>query len=94
MFKIVEAKPLADYRLWVRFEDGVEGEIDLSQLVGKGVFTLWDDAQAFQKVRIGECGQLAWDEQIELCPDAVYMQVSGKKPEDLFPNLNETEVNA
>lgn len=32
--KIVEAEPRDVYRLWIRFEDGVEGEMDLSDLAG------------------------------------------------------------
>ncbi|HEY6323627.1 MAG TPA: DUF2442 domain-containing protein, partial [Thermoanaerobaculia bacterium] len=36
---IVEARPAGEYKLYVRFEDGVEGEIDLSKLIEfKGVF--------------------------------------------------------
>ncbi len=33
----IEVKPLENYRLWVKFSDGVEGVVDLSGLVGKGV---------------------------------------------------------
>jgi hypothetical protein len=47
MKRIVEAKPLADYRIWVRFEDGVEGVADLSRHAGRGVFKLWVQPGAF-----------------------------------------------
>ena len=47
----VEARP--GYKLWVRFKDGVEGEADLSDVAGRGVFARWTDNPAeFAAVRI------------------------------------------
>lgn len=82
-------KPLKNYRIWVRYSDGVEGMVDLSDLVGKGVFATWKDEEEFQKVHIGPGGEIAWSEEIDLCPDAIYMKITGKRPEDLFPKLRE-----
>jgi len=84
-----EVKPLDNYQLWVKFSDGVEGIVDLSEFAGEGVFALWDDYQEFQKVHIGPGGEIAWSEQIDMCPDAIYLRVTGKKPEELFPRLRE-----
>jgi len=53
MFKPIEVKALADYKIWVKYSDGVEGEVDLSHLAGKGVFKVWNDYSAFEKVYIG-----------------------------------------
>jgi hypothetical protein len=36
--KIVACAPKPNYRVWIRFDDGIEGEVDLSYLVGQGVF--------------------------------------------------------
>ncbi|MBI2870838.1 MAG: DUF2442 domain-containing protein [Candidatus Omnitrophica bacterium] len=87
MFKPVEIKALPKYKLWIRFEDGVNGEVDLSHLVGKGVFSVWKDEITFKKVRIGERGELVWGADIALCPDSSYIQISGRLPEQVFPNL-------
>ena len=56
MCKTVAVKALSDFRLWLRYSDGVEGEIDLSDLAGKGVFRVWDDLKVFEQVRLGEHG--------------------------------------
>ena len=40
MLTPVEVKALDNYRLWVKYSDGVEGVVDLSNLVGDGVFAL------------------------------------------------------
>ena len=85
----VEVKPLDKYRLWVKFSDGVEGIVDLSEFAGRGVFALWNDYREFERVHIGPGGELAWGEQIDMCPDAVYLRVTGKRPEELFPKLRE-----
>ena len=90
--EVVEVRPLENYHLWVKYSDGTEGVVDLSGLVGKGVFALWKDYRAFQAVHIGSGGEIAWSEEIDLCPDAIYLRVTGKHPEDLFPNLRELTI--
>lgn len=75
---------MEDYRLWIRFSDGVEGVVDLSGYAGKGVFALWDDYRAFRDVQIGPGGELHWGDEIDMCADALYLRVTGKRPEDLF----------
>ena len=94
MFKPVEVKALPGYRLHVRYEDGIEGEVDLSSLAGRGVFVHWKEPGAFENVTIGSGGEIRWGDQIDLCPDAIYMQITGKSSEELFPNLSEADVNA
>jgi len=85
----IEVKALDNYELWVKYSDGVEGVVDLSDFAGDGVFALWDDYPKFQKVHIGPSGEIAWSDQIDMCPDAIYLRIAGKKPEDIFPKLQE-----
>ena len=94
MFKIVEVKALQGYRLWLRYEDGVEGEVDLSDLAGRGVFAAWNEREFFESVRIDESGALAWGDSLDLCPDALYLRLTGKTPEEVFPKLKSSEVHA
>lgn len=90
----LEVKPLENYRVWLRFSDGVEGIANLSEFAGKGVFELWDVGEAFRTVRIGEGGGIEWGDQIDLCPDALYLKVTGKTPEELFPSLRKLVEHA
>ncbi|MGO9156644.1 DUF2442 domain-containing protein [Mycobacterium sp.] len=78
----------------MQFEDGTHGAVDLSHLVGKGVFRKWEDYQTFCQVRIGPTGELAWGDELDLCPDALYLKVTGRQPEDLFPSLNREPAHA
>ena len=94
MLKPIEVRALPGYKLRIRYADGVTGEVDLSHLVGKGVFSLWTDPQEFEKVHIASGGGIAWNEDVELCPDSLYMEVTGKSPQDIFPGLMPKAVNA
>jgi len=87
MFEPLEVKAIADYHIWIRYADGEEGEVDLSHLAGQGVFELWEDEQKWTNVRIAEDGAIRWSEDVELCPDATYLKLTGKSPEEAFPNL-------
>ena len=85
--EIVEVKPLGGFRLFLKFNDGVSGTVDLSSIAGRGVFASWLNAGFFEKVRITDVGALEWPGELDLCPDSLYLQLTGKNPEDLFPAI-------
>ena len=88
MAKLVSVEARPGQHLWVEYDDGVEGEIDLSDLVGKGVFSALSDPSFFARVAIGSGGEITWSEDLDICPDAVYLELTGKKPEELFPHIS------
>lgn len=94
MYKITEVEALKNYNLRLKFADGAGGTVDLSDLAGKGVFALWSDYRTFENVRIGQSGQLCWGDEVDLCPDWLYLRLTGKQPEDIFPNLKRGIVHA
>ena len=83
----VEVRALEPYRIWLRYDDGVEGEVDLSDMAGDGVFAAWQDPSFFSAVRVGPGGSIAWDDDIDLCGDALYLELTGMTPEERFPLL-------
>lgn len=86
MKRLVAIQPLSGYRLHVRFDDGVEGDADLSRLVGHGVFAAWGDPAQFSRVSINRDGAPEWPGEIDLCPDQLYLEVTGKPVKELFPD--------
>ena len=75
--RIVAAEARPDYRLWIRFEDGLEGELSVAHLVGRGVFAAWEDQSEFQKVFVDEeSGTVAWPGGLDLAPDALHSRLS------------------
>ena len=94
MLKAREVRALPNYKIWVRYEDGVEGEVDLTAYVGKGIFSAWNSPTFFEAVHVTPHGSIAWNENIELCPDGIYLELTGKKPEELFPRISLADVDA
>ena len=94
MIRPVEVRPLEGHRLWLRFEDGSEGTVDLSDLGGRGVFEAWQERSVFQAVRIGEHGSVEWPGGLDLCGDALYLRLTGKSAGDVFPKLHLSGVDA
>lgn len=88
----VEAR--AGYHIYLEFADGTNGEVDLSRLVGKGVFRVWNDYRFFENVRPGDHREIKWDDEIELCADSLYLELTKKSPEDLFPSLQREQPHA
>ncbi len=88
MHRITGVEVLDDYRVDLSFADGTRGVVDLSDLVGRGVFAAWKEYAEFRRAGIGEMGELEWPGGIDLCPDALYLKVSGKKPGEAFPALH------
>lgn len=87
MYKIINVTVLQNYKVRLEYSDGEKGIADLSHLVGKGVFALWNDYNTFQNVKIGSSGELLWNDQVDLCPDSLYLQITNQEPEDLFQSL-------
>ena len=92
--KILEARPLDGYKIWLKFDDGISGEVDLSHLAGKGVFELWNNYENFKMVSVEDHKRLAWSDEIDIDADSLYMKLTGKTPEELFPALKEAHVHA
>ena len=84
---LIEVRPLHAYRLWLRYADGMAGEVDLSHLVGRGVFRIWETPGIFESVAIGAHGEIAWGGDVDLCPDALYLRLARKAPHEVFPAL-------
>jgi hypothetical protein len=77
---VVEVRPLGGYRVHLRFEDGVEGDLDLGKVIEfKGIFAPLRDEQEFAKVRLhSELGTIVWPNGADLDPDVLYSRISGK----------------
>jgi hypothetical protein len=80
----VSVRALPGFRIHLKYDDGTEGDIDLSDLAGKGPFEAWSDSAIFQRVEIGSHREIRWNDEIELCPDAMYMRLTGMTPEQYF----------
>ena len=87
---IVEVKPLAGHRVYLKFEDGVEGELDLAELViFDGVFESLKDPEQFKQVYVhSELGTICWPCGADIDPDVLYSRLSGKPISTSSPSGN------
>ena len=74
MQRVVAVSAKEQYRIWVRFADGVEGTIKyLSPLIGHGGFPQLADPAIFAQVAIDPVTHtVTWPQGIDLCPDTLY----------------------
>ena len=81
---IVFVEPLDGYRLRLRFEDGVEGVVDVSEITAfEGVFEPLKDKTYFDKVRLNsELGIIEWENGADLDPVVLYSNITGESIPD------------
>jgi hypothetical protein len=76
--KLLEIKALANYTLWLRYDDGVEGKVDLGELANKGIFKVWKTNEIpFENVYIERKKIVAWSEDLEIGADSLYFDLRG-----------------
>ncbi len=80
LIDITAVRPLEDYRLQLRFENGVEGQVDVAQLVAlTGVFAPLKDRSYFTQVRVDpELGTICWPNGADLDADVLYSLITGE----------------
>jgi len=70
---VKEAKYLRDYVIWLRFNDGAEGEIDLESELEGEVFGPLRDKKLFRKFHADpELGTIVWENGADLAPEFLY----------------------
>jgi hypothetical protein len=76
---VKEAKYLHDYVIWVRFNDGAEGEVDLEGELEGEVFEPLNNPSLFKALRVDPILQtVVWPNEADLAPEFLYdkMKVS------------------
>lgn len=76
-WRVKEVTPLDDYSLNVKFMDGLQGFVNILQLVNSdkaGVFEALKDKDYFKQVYV-EHGVVTWPGELDLAPDAMYMEI-------------------
>jgi hypothetical protein len=76
MHRVIRVNALSNYRLSVEFDDGVAGEINLSDRLFGPVFEPLKNETEFQKVAVDEFGAIAWPCGADLAPDAIYQRLA------------------
>jgi hypothetical protein len=68
---------IGDHRLRLSFEDGVEGEVDLSVWEWRGVFEPLSDPAYFSRVALDqELGTIVWPNGADIAPETLHSWVT------------------
>jgi len=81
---VVEVKPLGERRLFLKFADGLEGELDMDRVKSRytGVFLPLLEESFFRSVTLDpELGTIVWPNGADAGPDVLYGAISGRPPE-------------
>ena len=83
--KVVEVRPLEGYKLWLRFQDGVSGTVDLSGELWGPMFEPLKDNTLFAQATIHpELETVTWPNGADLAPEFLYQaaqRVASDAPE-------------
>ena len=71
--RVIEAHHVRDYIVFVRFQDGHEGEVDLRPQLHGEVFEPLKDADYFRQFRVdGDLHTLVWPNGADFAPEFLY----------------------
>jgi len=73
MLQIVDMRYLKDYKIWIKFNDGLEGIIDLENELWGEMFEPLKDKNLFKKVKLNkELGTIVWENGADFAPEFLY----------------------
>lgn len=68
---------MSGYRVWLKFEDGKEREIDLEKELWGEIFEPVRDKQRFKEFRVDpELDTLTWPNGADFAPEYLYRKIS------------------
>lgn len=74
--RITEMKYLSSYRVWLKFEDGKEGEVDLKDELWGEVFEPLREMDRFKAVRLDrELNTIRWETGADFAPEFLYAKL-------------------
>jgi hypothetical protein len=76
--KTLSVKPLDGFKLYLTYDDGVQGTVDLSHLKGKGVFIWWENGDNFSKVFIDKYGAIVWNDDLDVDSLSCYLKMTNQ----------------
>ncbi|MBE9126040.1 MULTISPECIES: DUF2442 domain-containing protein [unclassified Coleofasciculus] len=90
---IIDVQPLEGYKLRLRFDDGIEGIVDISKIIEfTGIFTPLQDPDYFAKVQVNpDLGTIQWENEADLDPVVLYATITGQETSKLL-NATATAV--
>ncbi len=88
MLEVVEAKYQGDFRIWLAFNDGESGVVDLSDTLWGPVFEPLKDVKHFRQFKVSDVlHTLVWENGADLAPEALYARLAERRVQAESPSL-------
>ncbi len=68
---VKDVKPLPDYKLFIRFENGEEKQFDVKPYLGRGIFRELADEKLFNTAHVS-FDTVEWDNGADLDPELLH----------------------
>lgn len=76
MHRVTDCKAFDDYRLWLRFDDGLEGSVFLGNLLEISAFRHWRDVSQFCGAVVDpDSATVVWESGIRFDSDVLYQDL-------------------
>ena len=72
---VVEARYIGDYKVWLRFNDGACGEVDLSAELDGAVFEPLKNIDFFKKFSL-QYHTISWDNGADFAPEFLHEKLA------------------
>ena len=77
--QVTAGVPLGAHRLRLSFDDGLEGELDMSTETWDGVFAPLADPDFFDRVAVDEeLGTIVWPNGADIAPESLHACLAGR----------------
>lgn len=73
MVHVIEARYVGGHRVWLRFDDGLQGEVDLADALRGPIFEPLKDPQRFAEFKVDVT--LTWPSGADLAPESLHARV-------------------
>lgn len=78
---VVDSKYLQQYQIWIKFNDGKEGIVDLADLIlndSREIFSQLKDLNCFKSFKV-EMDTIVWSNGADLAPEYLYEKIVSPK---------------
>ena len=79
-YLVIDAKYVRDHVVWLRFQDGTEGEVDLGGELDGPVFEPLKDVAYFKNFSLEEYGTIVWPNGADFAPEFLHERANRRVP--------------
>jgi hypothetical protein len=80
MLEVTRAQYQDGYRIWLEFNDGISGVVDLADALWGPVFEPLKDFEQFKRFTVSRVlHTLVWENDADLAPEHLYGKIAGKR---------------